>query len=78
MQLPHAQLQALAAELIHIMYQDIRTEDVFDDFCAEAGLNPDKEWEAADVCQDLATMLDEHNLIPTEFEPYGEEETEAS
>jgi len=26
--------------------------------------NPDKQWSGADVCQDLAGILDRHGLVP--------------
>ena len=26
--------------------------------------NPDKQWSGADVCQDLAGLLDQHGLVP--------------
>ena len=32
--------------------------------------NPDKEWSGADVCQDVAYVLDKHGLVPEESEPY--------
>jgi hypothetical protein len=30
--------------------------------------NPDKQWSGADVCQDLAGILDQHGLVPAREE----------
>ncbi len=34
--------------------------------------NPDKQWSGADICQDLAGILDQHGLVPEQEEPYIE------
>ena len=32
--------------------------------------NPDKPWSGADVCQDLAGILDQHGLVPDHREAF--------
>jgi hypothetical protein len=32
--------------------------------------NPDKPWNGSDVCQDLASILDQYGLVPDREEPY--------
>jgi hypothetical protein len=32
--------------------------------------NPDKQWSGADVCQDVAGLLDQHGLVPDREESY--------
>lgn len=36
--------------------------------------NPDKEWDGADLCQDIAAILHQYELVPERGERYVEED----
>ncbi len=52
------------SELIHIIFsiqQLLYLDDAEDQ---DPFWNPQKQWSGADVCQTIATLLDEHGLVP--------------
>jgi len=60
-QLSQHELLAIVRDVQRCLYLD------HDDQEAEFW-NPDKQWSGADVCQDLAGILDQHGLVPDRVE----------
>ena len=60
--LKQTELAAIVTAIHEILYLDIGHH-------CQLYWNPDKEWSGADVCQDIAYVLDKHGLVPEESEP---------
>lgn len=61
--LPRERLVAIVESLQQCLYLD-------DTGCPELVWNPEKDWNGADVCQDLASVLEKHGLIPQSRQCY--------
>ena len=63
-ELTRSQLQRLVAEIQGRFYLDL------DENGTECW-NPEKEWNCADLCQDIGNLLDEFGLVPVESQPFS-------
>lgn len=57
--LTHEQLVSIIVRIQQILYFDPQGGTIA----------PDKQWNGADVCQDIAGILDDYGLVPTGFNP---------
>lgn len=56
------QLSSIVAQIQQILYVDPH----------DGTVDPDKQWDGADVCQDIAGILAEHGLVPIGLDPQHE------
>lgn len=56
-QLPRQELQLIVETIQQRLYLETNSK-------GEEYFDPDKPWEGADLCQSIATLLDEHGLVP--------------
>ena len=63
-ELTRSQLQRLVAEIQGRFYLDL-------DENGTEYWNPEKEWNCADLCQDIGNLLDGFGLVPAEAQPFS-------
>jgi len=61
-ELTRSQLQRLVAEIQGRLYLDLDADGT-------EYWNPEKEWNCADLCQDIGNLLDGFGLVPAEAQP---------